>query len=73
MKNPKPKSRKHGGFKVQVFCIWPDETTWHRDLYFPESIITTAAEAAGEVLGGMKRRFQKQQYFIPGICRFFAG
>ncbi|KAF2175885.1 hypothetical protein K469DRAFT_683357 [Zopfia rhizophila CBS 207.26] len=45
--------RKHGGFKVQVFGIWPDETTWHRDLYFPESVVTTAGEA-GDVLGVWK-------------------
>ncbi|KAM0228604.1 hypothetical protein ACHAPO_010576 [Fusarium lateritium] len=32
---------KHGGFKVQVFVIWADERTWHRDLFFPESIVST--------------------------------
>ncbi|KAJ4030478.1 hypothetical protein NW761_000119 [Fusarium oxysporum] len=32
---------KHGGFKVQIFTIWPDGHTWHRDLYFPESIVTS--------------------------------
>ncbi|CZR48702.1 uncharacterized protein FPRO_03977 [Fusarium proliferatum ET1] len=32
---------KHGGFKVQIFTVWPDGHTWHRDLYFPESIVTS--------------------------------
>ncbi|KAJ5506773.1 hypothetical protein LT330_007886 [Penicillium expansum] len=36
------------GFKVQVTAIWPDSTTWHRDLYFPESIFeTTSSETRG--------------------------
>lgn len=41
--------RKQGGFKVQVFAIWPDETTWHRDLFFPESVVSVTAE--GDTLG----------------------
>ncbi|KAH6867728.1 hypothetical protein B0T10DRAFT_596942 [Thelonectria olida] len=40
---------KLGGFKVQVFGVWPDESTWHRDLYFPESTITTGED--GHVTG----------------------
>ncbi|KAF5247337.1 hypothetical protein FANTH_6428 [Fusarium anthophilum] len=32
---------KHGGFKVQVFTVWPDGHTWHRDLYLPESTVTS--------------------------------
>ncbi|KAF4454156.1 Diels-Alderase fsa2 [Fusarium austroafricanum] len=30
---------KLGGFKVQVFVVWSDHRTWHRDLFFPESIV----------------------------------
>lgn len=41
--------RKQGGFKVQVFAIWPDETTWYRDLFFPESIVTVTAD--GDTVG----------------------
>ncbi|RFN48898.1 diels-alderase [Fusarium flagelliforme] len=32
---------KHGGFKVQVFVVWADERTWHRDLFFPESVVSS--------------------------------
>lgn len=42
--------RKHGGFKVQIFGIWPDETNWHRDLYFPESVVSTSGES-GDIRG----------------------
>lgn len=36
------------GFKVQVTAIWPDSTTWHRDLYFTESIVeATSSETRG--------------------------
>ncbi|CAG8958685.1 hypothetical protein HYFRA_00011527 [Hymenoscyphus fraxineus] len=44
--------RKHGGFKVQVLAIWPDETTWHRDFYFPESDVTSLK--GGDVVGVWK-------------------
>ena len=39
--------QKHGGFKLQVFGIWPDETTWHRDFFFPESVVTEAGHFSG--------------------------
>lgn len=48
--NRSAEGRKHGGFKVQIFAIWPDKTTWHRDLYFPESLILTE-RGSGDVLG----------------------
>ncbi|KAI3319166.1 hypothetical protein HD806DRAFT_295441 [Xylariaceae sp. AK1471] len=43
-------SQDRGGFKVQVLGIWPDGKTWHRDLYFPESIVETSQDT-GTVLG----------------------
>ncbi|KAI1071028.1 hypothetical protein LB507_011516 [Fusarium sp. FIESC RH6] len=39
---------KHGGFKVQVFVIWADERTWHRDLFFPESVVSIDESGATE-------------------------
>ncbi|OAQ95891.1 hypothetical protein LLEC1_01630 [Akanthomyces lecanii] len=36
------------GFKVQITAIWPDSTTWHRDLYFTESLVEmTSLETRG--------------------------
>ncbi|KLO99473.1 uncharacterized protein FFB20_03036 [Fusarium fujikuroi] len=39
--NRSARGLKHGGFTVQIFAIWPDGHTWHRDLYFPESTVTS--------------------------------
>lgn len=32
------------GFRVQVLGLWPDKSTWSRDFFFPESIITETEE-----------------------------
>ncbi|KAF4496751.1 hypothetical protein FAGAP_7102 [Fusarium agapanthi] len=42
--NRSARGPKHGGFRFQIFTIWPDGHTWHRDLYFPESIVTSETE-----------------------------
>ncbi|EFR01670.1 hypothetical protein MGYG_04673 [Nannizzia gypsea CBS 118893] len=46
--------RNKGGFKVQVIAKWPDNSTWHRDLYFPESVVTAAGGEDGNILGVWK-------------------
>lgn len=45
---------KHGGFRVQVNILWPDSSTWGRELYFPESIVTTERNS-GDVLEVWRR------------------
>ena len=68
-------------FRCQVLCIWPDESTWHRDMYFSDSIVTTVGDA-GDVVGvwkdpikNMSASFQvpvdsswaKLTFAIPGV------
>ncbi|EJT73705.1 hypothetical protein GGTG_07561 [Gaeumannomyces tritici R3-111a-1] len=37
-------------FRVQVLGLWPDQSTWHQDFFFPESIVT---ETEGEDVTGV--------------------
>ncbi|KAF4335576.1 hypothetical protein FBEOM_10576 [Fusarium beomiforme] len=58
---------KHGGFKVQIFTIWPDGHTWHRNLYLPESIVTSED---GHVIGEWKdpANGSNALFFVTSDC-----
>ncbi|KAK4158309.1 hypothetical protein C8A00DRAFT_10917 [Chaetomidium leptoderma] len=47
---------KEGGWRVQVFALWPDGAMWNKELYFPESIVTADGSLDGQVEGVWKER-----------------
>jgi hypothetical protein len=57
---------KNAPFRVQVIISLPDESTWQRDLYFPESVVTTSKEA-GDMLGVWKDPIQGSSisFWVP--------
>jgi hypothetical protein len=47
---------KEGGWRAQVFALWPDGTTWNNELHFAESIVTADGGFDGRIHGVWRAR-----------------